>query len=47
MFISYFIATVFILDQLFYLSTAYQTDFRIGTKYVCRTCYHVTFLEKL
>ena len=46
MFICYFIATYGIfLDQLFYLSTAYQTDFRNGTKYNCRTQYldyHVT-----
>ena len=35
-------ATVFFLDQLFYSSTAYQTDFRNGTKYICRMCYHVT-----
>ena len=32
--------------QLFYSSTAYQTDFRNGTKYICRMQYddyHVTF----
>ena len=40
MFICYIIATVSFLDQLFYLSTAYQTDFRNGTKYICRTQYH-------
>ena len=31
--------------QLFYSSTAYQTDFRNGTKYICRMQYddyHVT-----
>ena len=40
MFICYFIATVFFGgDQLFYSSTAYQTDFRNGTKYICRTQY--------
>ena len=47
MFICYFIATVFFWgDQLFYSSIAYQTDFRNGTKYICRTQYddyHVTF----
>ena len=46
MFICYFIATVIFGDQLFYSSTAYQTDFRNGTKYICRTQYddyHVTF----
>ena len=46
MFICYFIATVFFRDQLFYSSTAYQTDFRNDTKYICRTQYdnyHVTF----
>ena len=41
MFICYFIATVF-FNQLFYSSTAYQTDFKNGTKYICRMCYHVT-----
>ena len=45
MFNCYFIAMVSFLDQLFYSSTAYQTDFRNGTKYICRTQYndyHVT-----
>ena len=37
MFICYFIATVSFFDQLSYSSTAYQTDFRNGTKYNCRT----------
>ena len=45
MFICCFIVTVSFLDQLFYSSTAYQTNFRYGSKYNCRTQYldyHVT-----
>ena len=32
--ICYFIATVSFLEQLFFSSTAYQTDFRNGAKYI-------------
>ena len=37
MFICYFNATVYLFgDQIFYSSTAYQTDFNNGTNYICR-----------
>ena len=54
MFICYFITTVFLFgDQIFYSSTAYQTDFRNGTNYICRernmiiTCLSTIFLQDI